>query len=115
VNSEMRSIVQNSESKLGEVVRIASSELKKGSKIIVFTQYRRQAEELAKRLGALLLHGGLDRATRESVLRRFKSMDSGVLVVTTVGDEGLDIPDANVGIFVSGTGSRRQRPSSTRL
>ena len=31
-----------------------------------------------------------------------------MLVVTTVGDEGLDIPDANVGILVAGTGSRRQ-------
>jgi len=28
--------------------------------------------------------------------------------VTTVGDEGLDIPDANVGILVSGTSSSRQ-------
>ncbi|MCE4604633.1 MAG: DEAD/DEAH box helicase [Aeropyrum sp.] len=108
INSSMRSIVQNSESKLREVVKIANDELRKGSKIIIFTQYRRQAEEIARRLGGLLLHGGLDKSTRDIVLRRFKASKSGVLVVTTVGDEGLDIPDANVGIFVSGTGSRRQ-------
>jgi len=41
-------------------------------------------------------------------LDSFKRMDRAVLVVTTVGDEGLDIPDANVGILVSGTSSSRQ-------
>ncbi|MFZ8788256.1 MAG: helicase-related protein, partial [Acidilobaceae archaeon] len=45
---------------------------------------------------------------RERVLRAFKTAKTGVLVVTTVGDEGLDIPDANIGILVSGTSSRRQ-------
>lgn len=108
INSKMREIVQGSESKIREAVRIAGEEASRGSKVIVFTQYRRQAEEIARRLGALLLHGGVDKQARDAILRRFRSMSSGVLVVTTVGDEGLDIPDANVGILVSGTGSRRQ-------
>lgn len=38
----------------------------------------------------------------------FKQGAVRVLVLTTVGDEGIDIPDANVGIIVAGTGSRRQ-------
>ncbi|TRM92630.1 DNA methylase, partial [Sulfolobus sp. B1] len=45
---------------------------------------------------------------RKRVLNTFKNMSSGILVLTTVGDEGIDIPDANVGIIVTGTGSRRQ-------
>jgi superfamily II DNA or RNA helicase len=108
VHARMREVVQMSESKLREVERIVREELEKGSKIIVFTQYKKQAEEIARRLGALIIHGGMDRARRELTLKRFKSAPSGVLVVTTVGDEGLDIPDANVGVLVSGTGSRRQ-------
>ena len=108
VHAQMRDIVQHSKAKFREVERIVREELSRGSKIIVFTQYKRQAEELARALGALLVHGGLERARRELALKKFKSMGSGVLVVTTVGDEGLDIPDANVGIIVSGTGSRRQ-------
>ncbi len=108
IHAEMRELVQMSKAKLKEAERIVREELEKGSKIIVFTQYKRQAEEIARRVGGLLIHGGLDKARREAALRRFKSMKSGVLVVTTVGDEGLDIPDANVGVIVSGTGSRRQ-------
>ncbi|MEM0497660.1 MAG: helicase-related protein, partial [Acidilobaceae archaeon] len=67
-----------------------------------------QAEEIARRVNALLLHGELSVRERDETLRRFRTAKTGVLVVTTVGDEGLDIPDVNIGIFVSGTGSRRQ-------
>ncbi|GAB6147519.1 DEAD/DEAH box helicase family protein [Stetteria hydrogenophila] len=108
VHARMRELVQEAPEKLEEVERIVRSELAKGSKIIVFTQYRKQAEELARRLGAHLIHGEMDAARRKRELEAFKSAERGVLVVTTVGDEGLDIPDANVGVFVSGTGSRRQ-------
>ncbi len=108
LHAKMRDIVQYSEAKLKAAEKIIRSELEKGSKIIVFTQYRKQAEEIAKRTGALLLHGGIEKRKRLTVLDRFKKIKSGVLVVTTVGDEGLDIPDANVGIFVSGTSSPRQ-------
>jgi superfamily II DNA or RNA helicase len=108
VHARMRELIQEAPEKLEEVERIVREELAKGSKIIVFTQYRRQAEELARRLGAHLIHGEMDASRRKRELEAFKREESGVLVVTTVGDEGLDIPDANVGIFVSGTGSRRQ-------
>lgn len=123
VRSEILDVVHNSESKLEKVVEIVKRELEKGSKVIVFTQFKSQAEEIAKRLNALLLHGGLEDEERARTLSLFKSMKSGVLVMTTVGDEGLDIPDANVGVIVSGTGSRRQfiqrlgrllRPSSSK-
>ena len=108
VHARMRSLVYENPAKLDEVERIVREELSKGSKIIVFTQYRRQAEELARRLNAYLIHGELDAQKRRRALQEFRQAPSGVLVVTTVGDEGLDIPDANVGILVSGTGSRRQ-------
>ena len=108
VHNEMKRIIQYSEAKLEAARRLVEKELMKGSKIIVFTQYKAQAEEVARRTGALLLHGGLDRRTRERILEVFRSLPAGALVVTTVGDEGLDIPDANVGILLSGTSSQRQ-------
>jgi len=89
-------------------VDLARQELEKGSKIIIFTQFKRQAEEIAEKLGAFLIHGDIDKDKRLRALEAFKRAKSGVLVVTSAGDEGLDIPDANVGILVSGTGSRRQ-------
>ena len=108
INNEMRRIVQYSRAKIESAARIIREELARGSKIIVFTQYRRQAEEIAREVGGLLLHGGIDKRRRERILDQFRRARSGVLVLTTVGDEGLDIPDANVGVFVSGTSSPRQ-------
>jgi superfamily II DNA or RNA helicase len=108
IHSQMKMLLAKSESKLEKAVEIARDELEKGGKIIVFTQYVEQAEELSKRLGAYLLTGEVPPLERKRILEEFKTASKGILVVTTVGDEGLDIPDANVGIMVSGTGSRRQ-------
>jgi DNA repair helicase RAD25 len=108
IKSQMQQIIQKSSAKIEKVIEIAKNELSRGSKIIIFTQYRDQAEELASKLNAYLIHGGIDEKNRLETLYNFKNSKSGILVITTVGDEGLDIPDANVGIFVSGTGSRRQ-------
>jgi superfamily II DNA or RNA helicase len=108
IKSQMQHVIQNSNAKLEKVIDLALSELKNGSKIIIFTQYKDQAEELANKLNAYLIHGSIDEKKRIETLKEFKEAKSAILVVTTVGDEGLDIPDVNVGIFVSGTGSRRQ-------
>lgn len=108
IRSEIRQLVHNASKKLELVKKIVDEELSRGSKILVFTQYVDQAKKLAEMLRALYITGELDETTRRSRLERFKSARSGVLVLTTVGDEGIDIPDANVGIIVAGTGSRRQ-------
>lgn len=108
VHSKMRLLMANSKSKVERAVEIANKEYESGNKIIVFTQYVDQANEISKRLNAYLLTGEVPVEARRVVLEKFKRSDRGILVVTTVGDEGLDIPDANVGIIVSGTGSRRQ-------
>ncbi len=108
VHSKLRQIVHKAENKKKAVEKIVKLELKKGSKIIIFTQYVDQAKELGKLLNAPVLIGETGTKKRQEILRDFKEGKTRVLVVTTVGDEGLDIPDANVGIIVTGTGSRRQ-------
>ncbi|MEB3799270.1 MAG: DEAD/DEAH box helicase [Desulfurococcales archaeon] len=108
INAKIKNLLALSEGKIRTIERIVKDELMKGSKIIIFTQYKSQAEKIAEKTGALLLHGDLDSRTRKAILDKFKSMDKGVLVVTTLGDEGLDLPDVNVGILASGTSSSRQ-------
>lgn len=108
VHSKLRQIVHKAENKKKAVEKIVKLELKRGSKIIIFTQYVDQAKELGKLLNAPVLVGETETRKRQKILRDFKEGKTRVLVVTTVGDEGLDIPDANVGIIVTGTGSRRQ-------
>lgn len=108
VHSEMRMLLAKSRTKINKAIELALEERERGHKVIVFTQYVDQAKEIAERLGCLLLIGDTSESERKRVLESFKSSPAGILVVTTVGDEGIDIPDANVGIIVSGTGSRRQ-------
>ncbi len=108
VHSKLRQIVHKAEAKKKAVKNIVEKELKRGSKIIVFTQYVDQAKELGKLLNAPILVGEVKTKVRRKILENFRESIERVLVVTTVGDEGLDIPDANVGIIVTGTGSRRQ-------
>ncbi len=108
IHSRIKQIVQKSREKIKAVEKIVNRELSRGSKIIIFTQYVDQAKEIAERLNALLLIGEMNSLERKKTLEKFRNTSKGVLVVTTVGDEGLDIPDANIGIIVTGTGSRRQ-------
>ncbi|BFH74343.1 DEAD/DEAH box helicase [Sulfurisphaera javensis] len=106
IYNEMKKIVNLAENKLKVLDDIIKKE--NGSKILIFTQYVEQAEEIAKKYNAYLITGKTNKNERERILKIFKTLKSGILVLTTVGDEGLDIPDANVGIIVTGTGSRRQ-------
>ena len=108
IHNEMNQLIHKSLSKIEKVEEIIRRELMNGSKIIVFAHYVDLAEEIARRVNGYLLTGEMSSDRRKIILERFRNSKSGVLVVTTLGDEGLDIPDANVGIFVAGTGSRRQ-------
>jgi len=108
IHNEIKQLVQKSQAKLDKTIEIIEDELKRGAKIIVFAHYVDLAKKIAEAVGGYLLTGETDNRRRRLILETFRSTRSGVLVVTTVGDEGLDIPDANVGILVAGTGSRRQ-------
>lgn len=108
IHNEILKILSMSKSKLEKVKEIVERELNEGKKIIVFAHYVALAEKIADELRAYLLTGEIEETRRRSILDQFRKDESGVLVVTTVGDEGLDIPDASVGILVAGTGSRRQ-------
>ena len=108
IHSRMLQIIQKSEAKLMKVKEIVEKELSLGKKIIIFAHYVEVAKAIANLVGGYLLTGSVKDEVRKKIIDEFKKTKSGVLVVTTVGDEGLDIPDASVGILVAGTGSRRQ-------
>ncbi|MEM2551840.1 MAG: DEAD/DEAH box helicase [Sulfolobales archaeon] len=104
--TEMRKIVQMSDSKLEKVREVVEKE--RGAKIIVFAHYVDLARKIAEEVGGMLLTGDTEGLKREEILKAFRERREGILVVTTVGDEGLNIPDATVGILVAGTSSPRQ-------
>jgi len=108
IRSELRSLVHNAEKKIEAVMKIVDKELKNNSKILIFTQYVEQAKNIAEKLSTYYIIGDLDEESRKKRLEMFKQGIIKILVLTTVGDEGIDVPDANVGIIVAGTGSKRQ-------
>ncbi len=106
LKSEARMIALASESKIRKIREIVNRHI--DDKIIIFAEYVDQARKIAEALNADLITGDTPAKKRKEIFERFRSSPSGVLVITRVGDEGIDIPDANVGIIASGTGSKRQ-------
>jgi DNA excision repair protein ERCC-3 len=80
-----------------------------GSKAIVFVEYLDQGEAIAEALGVPFISGETPHARRSRLFDRFRSGALDTVVVSRVGDEGIDLPDAEVAVAASGLGgSRRQ-------
>jgi DNA excision repair protein ERCC-3 len=79
------------------------------AKALVFVEYLDQGEAIAEGLGAPFISGETPHARREKLFDEFRRSERDTLVVSRVGDEGIDLPDAELAIVASGLGgSRRQ-------
>jgi len=84
-------------------------------KILIFGERILQAEELYKRLRYPYpekvgrYHSKLGTQANKNVLERFRSGEIRILIACKAIDEGVDVPDAAVGIILSGTSTQRQR------
>ncbi len=89
--------------------------LKEDDKIFIFGERISQAEELywllcdkyPGRVGRC--HSGMGQEANRNVLARFKEGEVRILIACRAMDEGVDVPDASVGIILSGTSMQRQR------
>ena len=72
----------------------------KGGKTIVFTQTKKDADEVAmsmnRMLGTEALHGDISQGQREKTLSSFRNGKFSVLVATDVAARGLDIPNVDL-------------------
>ncbi|MFT4881997.1 MAG: DNA excision repair protein ERCC-3, partial [Salinirussus sp.] len=79
------------------------------AKALVFVEYLDQGRALSAALGAPFISGETPHHRRESLFERFREGSEPTLVVSRVGDEGIDLPSAQVAVVASGLGgSRRQ-------
>ena len=100
--------------KLIELQKIIESEIKKNKdgKIIVFNQYRDNAADIVEKLNSIenanakifvgqLKKGetGLSQKEQKKILEEFRGGLFNVLVATSIGEQGLDIPQVNLVIF----------------
>jgi len=84
----------------------------KNAKIMVFTQFRDTASLIKKRLSlipgisseifigqAKKKNTGFSQKEQKQILEKFRSGELNVLISTSIGEEGLDIPEVNAVIF----------------
>lgn len=86
-----------------------------GGKILIFGERIAQAEELYRLLQERYpgktgrYHSQMGQQANRNVLERFRHGELRILIACKAVDEGLDVPDASVGIILSGTSTQRQR------
>ncbi len=78
-------------------------------KTIIFCDWIDQGEELEREYEIPFVSGETEHDDREKYFEKFRTGELDTIIVSRIGDEGLDLPDAEVGIIMSGQGgSRRQ-------
>jgi superfamily II DNA or RNA helicase len=99
-------IALNSKSKIEELRKILLEN--QGLKTIIFTQHNKLVLEISDRFLIPFITHKSNKAERQDALNGFKEGRYNALVTSKVLDEGVDVPDAELGIIVSGTGSSRE-------
>ena len=99
-------IALNSKSKMEELKKILSQN--KGIKTIIFTQHNKLVYEISNRFLIPFITYKSGKEERQDTLQGFRDGRYSALVTSKVLDEGVDVPDAELGIIVSGTGSSRE-------
>lgn len=103
--NKARDVAYNSISKMGKLSEI----LKRhgGSKIFIFTEHNKLVHRISKQFLIPSITYRTTSKERSETLDRFRSGVYRAVVTSKVLDEGIDVPDADVGIILSGTGSER--------
>jgi superfamily II DNA or RNA helicase len=80
----------------------------RGDRILIFTQDNEMAYRIGTRFFLPVLTHHTKLKEREAFLQAFREGKYSILVTSKVLNEGVDVPEANVAIIVSGSGSVRE-------
>jgi superfamily II DNA or RNA helicase len=103
---QARLIALNAEAKIGEVARLLDQH--RSDRVIIFSEYTALVDKISR---ALVLPSITYRTVPEERKRTLQGFRSGAyskLVAGRVLNEGVDVPDANVAIVVSGNSTARE-------
>jgi DNA excision repair protein ERCC-3 len=104
---ERRQQAATNPAKLAEVRHLLARHADK--KALVFVDYLDQGREFSAALDVPFVSGEMPHSRRERLLEELRTGQRDTLLVSRVGDEGIDLPDAELAIVASGLGgSRRQ-------
>jgi superfamily II DNA or RNA helicase len=99
-------IAINSETKLNLLAE--RLEAYRNEKILIFTLYNDLVYTISKRFLIPAVTYQTPREERREILANFGNGKYKVVVTSQVLDEGVDVPDASVGLVLGGTGSTRE-------
>jgi len=99
-------IALNSSSKIDALREVVSDTL--GERTLIFTQHNQLVYRLSKEFLIPAITHKTPKEERAEILNAFREGRYKVLVTSKVLDEGIDVPDASLGIILSGTGSKRE-------
>ena len=99
-------IALNSRSKIEELREILAEN--KGIKTIIFTQHNSLVYQVSNTFLIPFITYKTGKEERQDVLKGFREGRYNAVVTSKVLDEGVDVPDAELGIILSGTGSGRE-------
>ena len=99
-------VAVNSEAKLNVLAQ--QLETYKNQKILIFTLYNDLVYRISLRFLIPAITYQTSREERREILSNFGNDKYPVVVTSQVLDEGVDVPDASVGLVLGGTGSNRE-------
>lgn len=103
---DAREIMMNAEQKVRELADILEEHA--DDRVIVFTAHTDLVYRLSDRFLIPAITSETGAAERRETLERFRDGTYSRIVAANVLDEGVDVPDANVAVVLSGSGSERE-------
>ncbi|WP_049970615.1 DEAD/DEAH box helicase family protein [Haladaptatus cibarius] len=105
-NQRARDIMMNSEGKVTALADILRQH--RDDRVIVFTAHNDLVYRLSERFLIPAITHQTATAERREILDRFRRGVYSRVITSNVLDEGVDVPDANVAVVLSGSGSERE-------
>jgi len=101
-----REVMMNAERKVDRLADILDRH--RDDRVIVFTAYTDLVYRLSERFLLPAITHETGAGERREILDRFRDGTYSRVVTANVLDEGVDVPDANVAVVLSGSGSERE-------
>jgi superfamily II DNA or RNA helicase len=101
-----RRVMMNADAKVDALERILNRH--RDDRVIVFTAHTDLVYRLSERFLLPAITNETGAEERREILERFREGTYSRVVTANVLDEGVDVPDANVAVVLSGSGSERE-------
>lgn len=103
---QARMIALNASAKLEETARLLA--LHRSDKVLIFSEYTALVDQISHKLALPAITYRTAPDERKRILQAFRTGAYSKLVAGRVLNEGVDVPDANIAIVVSGNSTPRE-------